>query len=132
MVKIRKVSKKQEALNNEMNKIKRELPDRCCICGRPAVDPAHLLPRSMYPEYYTAKWNVVPMCREHHRLYDNDIEFRKQQKKLYKIVLEHDEYAAHRYFKSYEYIKGYEDKTTTEVALPVETIMNTINKYRKE
>lgn len=28
MVKIRKVSKKQETLNNEMNKIKRELPDR--------------------------------------------------------------------------------------------------------
>lgn len=102
MVKIRKVSKKQESLNNEMNKIKRELPDRCCICGRPAVDPAHLLPRSMYPEYYTAKWNVVPMCREHHRLYDNDIEFRKQQKKLYKIVLEHDECAAHRYFRLYE------------------------------
>ena len=102
IVKIRKVSKKQEALNNEMKKIKSELPDRCCICGRPVVDPAHLLPRSMYPEYYTAKWNVVPMCREHHRLYDNDIEFRKQQKKLYKIVLEHDECAAHRYFKSYE------------------------------
>lgn len=34
--------------------------------------------------------------------------------------------------EAYEYIKGYEDKTTTEVALPVETIMNTINKYRKE
>lgn len=102
MVKIRKVSKKQEALNNEMKKIKSELPDRCCICGRPAVDPAHLLPRSMYPEYYTEKWNVVPMCREHHRLYDNDIEFRKQQKKLYKIVLEYDECAAHRYFRLYE------------------------------
>lgn len=34
--------------------------------------------------------------------------------------------------EAYEYIKGYEDKTTTEVVLPVETIMNTINKYRKE
>lgn len=32
--------------------------------------------------------------------------------------------------EAYEYIKGYEDKTTTEVALPVETIMKTINKYK--
>lgn len=100
--KIRMVSKNQSKLNREMEKIRKELPDRCCICGREAVDPAHLLPRSMYPEYYTARWNVVPMCREHHRLYDNDIDFRMQQKELYNIVLKHDECAAHRYFKLYE------------------------------
>ena len=68
MVKVRKVSKKQEALNNEMNKIKRELPDRCCICGRPAVDPAHLLPRSMYPEYYGGNEcvSIEGYCEEKH------------------------------------------------------------------
>lgn len=34
--------------------------------------------------------------------------------------------------EAYEYIKEYEEKRTTEVALPVESIMNSINKYRKE
>ena len=82
-----------------MDEIKRGLSERCCICGREAVDPAHLLPRSTYPEYYTEEWNVVPMCREHHNLYDNDLEFRQKQTKLYNIVLEHDECAAHRYFR---------------------------------
>lgn len=32
--------------------------------------------------------------------------------------------------EAYEYIKAYENKTTNEVSLPVETIMNTINKYK--
>lgn len=98
-VQLKRTSKKQDELNRKMNYIKRNLPERCCICGREAVDPAHLLPRSTYPEYYTEQWNVVPMCREHHNLYDNDLEFRQKQTKLFNIVLEHDECAAHRYFK---------------------------------
>lgn len=32
--------------------------------------------------------------------------------------------------EAYEYIKEYEEKKTTEVALPVESIMNSINKYK--
>ena len=32
--------------------------------------------------------------------------------------------------EAYEYIKAYENKTTNEVSLPVETIMSTINKYK--
>lgn len=32
-------------------------------------------------------------------LYDNDLEFRQKQTKLFNIVLEHDECAAHRYFR---------------------------------
>lgn len=34
--------------------------------------------------------------------------------------------------EAYEYIKEYEEKKTTEVSLPVESIMKSINKYRKE
>lgn len=33
---------------------------------------------------------------------------------------------------AYEHIREYEEKVTTAVALPVESIMKTINKYRKE
>lgn len=81
-----------------MDKIKRSLSPYCCLCGRPAVDPAHLLPRSEYPEYYTEEWNVVPMCRDHHNLYDGNREFRRSCTKLVEIVRSHDERAANRYF----------------------------------
>lgn len=95
---MRKVSNKQAKLNREMNKIKRDLSPYCRLCGRPAVDPAHLLPRSLYPEYYTKEWNVVPMCRDHHNLYDGNRDFRRSCTELVNIVRQHDELAANRYF----------------------------------
>lgn len=37
----------------------------CCICGRWPSDPSHVKSRgSGGPD---TPWNVVPMCREHHR-----------------------------------------------------------------
>lgn len=99
VVEMKKVSKSQSGRNREMDKIKRNLSPYCCLCGRPAVDPAHLLPRSTFPEYYTEEWNVVPMCREHHNLYDDNIEFRRNCTELLNIVRSHDECAANRYFK---------------------------------
>lgn len=99
VVEMKKVSKSQSGRNREMDKIKRNLSPYCCLCGRPAVDPAHLLPRSTFPEYYTEEWNVVPMCREHHNLYDDNIEFRRNCTDLVNIVRSHDECAANRHFK---------------------------------
>lgn len=95
---MKRVSKLQSKRNRELDKIKRNLSPYCCICKRIAVDPAHLLPRSIYPEYYTAVWNVVPMCRYHHSLYDGDREFRKNCTELVNIVRQHDELAANRHF----------------------------------
>lgn len=95
---MKKVSKSQAKRNREMNKIKRNLSPYCCLCGCIAVDPAHLLPRSLYPEYYTEEWNVVPMCRYHHRMYDNNRDFRRNCTELVEIVRSHDECAANRYF----------------------------------
>ena len=95
---MKRVSSKQAKLNREMDKIKRNLSPHCCLCGRPAVDPAHLLPRSLYPEYYIEEWNVVPMCRNHHDLYDGNREFRRRCTEVVNIVRLHDEQAANRYF----------------------------------
>ncbi len=95
---MKKVSKTQSNKNKEIDKIKKRLSPYCCICGKIATDPAHLLPRSTFPEYYTEKWNIVPMCREHHNRYDNEIEFRRSCKNLINIVRQHDELAANRYF----------------------------------
>lgn len=97
--KIPKVSKKQAKKNREIAKIKMSLSAICVVCKtRPTIDPAHLLPRSTYPEYYTEEWNLVGMCRCCHDKYDNDLEFRKKQLHLLEIVKEHDILAANRYF----------------------------------
>lgn len=95
---MKKVSKKKSKLDREMDKIKRSLSPYCCICGSYSVDPAHLLPKSMYPEYYVEKWNAVPMCREHHNLYDDNRDFRRSCTQLVEQVRQHDEKAANRYF----------------------------------
>lgn len=95
---MKKISKSQARKNRKMDKIKHSLPSYCCLCGRPAVDPAHLLPRSEYPEYYTEEWNVVSMCRDHHNLYDGSREFRRSCTELVNTVRLHDERAANRYF----------------------------------
>lgn len=95
---MRSVSKKQGAKNRDVERVKRGKPDRCVLCGRPHTDAAHLLPRSLYPEYYTEEWNIVPMCREHHTRYDNNRSFRRSCTELVEIVKAHDECAANRYF----------------------------------
>lgn len=95
---MRKVSNKQSLMNRAVAKIKASKSDRCVICGRPYVDAAHILPKSMYPEYYTAEWNIVPLCREHHTRFDNCRAFRQQCTELYEIARSHDECAANRYF----------------------------------
>ena len=46
----------------------------------------------------TEPWNIIPLCREHHVLFDSDRNFRREQTKLIEIVKEHDELAANRHF----------------------------------
>lgn len=99
---MKRISTKQAKRNREVARIKSGKPDRCMICGRPFVDAAHLLPKSVWPEYYTAEWNIVPLCREHHVRFDNSKSFRKSCTELYEIVKAHDECAANRHFGIYE------------------------------
>lgn len=96
---MRQISAKQSKRLRKFNEIKRGLSSQCVICGGEAVDAAHLLPRSTFPEYYTEEWNIVPMCRHCHNSYDNDISFRQKQIKIYDRIKEHDQQAAYRYFK---------------------------------
>lgn len=95
---MKKISTNQSRLNRAVAKIKASKTGGCVLCGNPYVDAAHLLPKSVWPEYYTEEWNIVPMCREHHTRYDNSRSFRQTCTKLYEIVKEHDERAAYRYF----------------------------------
>jgi 5-methylcytosine-specific restriction endonuclease McrA len=44
---------------------------RCRVCGGPYAEAAHLIPRSRVgPPAGEAQANVVPLCRRHHRAYD--------------------------------------------------------------
>lgn len=95
---MKRVSKEQAKKNREIARIKKTLSPYCIICGYPAVDPGHLLPRSTYPEYYTLPDNIVPFCRRCHDLYDGNLEFRKKQTKLIRQVQSFDECGASRYF----------------------------------
>lgn len=99
---MKKVSTKQASLNREVAKIKASLPERCEICGCNTIgDAAHLLPKSKYPEYYTDARNIVRLCRDCHRQYDDDLLFRRKQQKLIDRVAEIDRLAAVRHFKLY-------------------------------
>lgn|SRR5574344_1618818 len=95
---MKNISSNQSKRLRKFNKIKRNLSPFCVICGAEAADAAHLLPRSLYPEYYTEEWNIVPMCRLHHDMYDSDRAFRRSMKFLVDIVKSHDQCAANRYF----------------------------------
>ena len=97
---LKQVSKKQSSKNAELAKIKRDLPDICIIpeCCSKGDDLCHLLPKSLYPEYYTKKENLVRMCRMHHNLFDDYKDFRQKQTFLFNQVAEFDEMAANKYF----------------------------------
>ena len=99
---VKKVSKKQSQKLAENQKTKQGIESVCFICGSPASDLFHLLPKSIYPEYYTKKWNLKMGCREHHNLYDNDLSFRQKQVKIFKHLCKYDEMAARRYFQIYD------------------------------
>lgn len=73
----------------------------CEVCGKylEVGTAMHLLPRSLYPEYYTAEWNIIRGCLDCHKKYDDNITFRQQQTKLFEIVNKHDKQAANKYFR---------------------------------
>lgn len=96
---LQRISTKQKAKNQEVAKIKAELPKRCAICGQVGNDLAHLLPKSIYPEYYTKRENLVILCRRCHEEYDNNLSFRQQQYHLIEQVKAFDALAANRYFR---------------------------------
>lgn len=99
---MRIISKKQQQKNNILAKIKSNLEKKCFVCGKPANDLAHILPKSLYPEYYIEKRNLIILCRQRHDKFDNNIEFRQQQTELYDIAKQIDEQAAKKYFKIFK------------------------------
>lgn len=97
-------SDKQKKIDRIIAKSKHQLirdnDNICMICGKySTVQLAHLLPKSIYPEYYTLHENHALFCQECHYLYDNDIQFRQNQENFYKQICSFDKMAADKYFK---------------------------------
>lgn len=95
---MKQVSQKQRRINSELAKIKKTLGTRCAICGREGHDLSHILPRSLYPEYQTDQRNLQILCRECHRKFDDDREFRRNQTSIVERARQIDELATNRYF----------------------------------
>jgi len=92
-------SKKQILKDREVAKIKSKLSPFCFLCGRKGIDACHILPKSIFPEYYTIPENLIGLCRSCHCKFDDDLSFRQKQIKLYEIAKSIDEKAAYRHFK---------------------------------
>lgn len=85
---LKKVSKKQARKNAKLSKIKSGLDKKCFFCPFTGNDLMHILPKSIFPEYYCEEWNLIIGCREHHNDFDGDRSFRKKQASLFKSVVE--------------------------------------------
>lgn len=100
---LKTTSTKQAAKNRLLAKIKKEIHtengDLCMICkSEPSIDLMHILPKSLWPEHYTKKWNLILGCRSCHDLFDSSAAYRRKTK-LYDKVVKHDSQGAYRYFQ---------------------------------
>lgn len=100
---MRKVSKKQSAKNQELAKIKKALCERyediCMICrNEKGTDLMHILPKSLWPEYYTSVWNFIIGCRSCHDMFDSSAAYRRKTG-LYEHIKKYDSQAAWKYFQ---------------------------------
>ena len=59
---------------------------KCCICewGLGSIDLAHIKPHRNGGEY--AKDNIVPLCPNHHRLFDRNLLDEEQQAQIEKFI----------------------------------------------
>ena len=65
-------SLKKAKITQIKEKIIRLNGDVCFCCGKPTGnDAAHIFPISLFPEYETAPWNIILLCRGHHEMFDD-------------------------------------------------------------
>ena len=99
---IRKVSKSQARKNAKLAEIKKRMDKRCFFCGMRGYDLCHVLPKSVFGQYYREEWNLIVACRIHHEMFDNHVGFRKMFNSLYERVIQkvkpEDEGRVKKYF----------------------------------
>ena len=101
---INKISNSQKKKNSAVAKIKRDLLEEsgnvCRLCGGYGNDLMHILPKSIYPEYYSEPRNLIIGCRSCHVSFDDNLLFRQAQESLISQCREYAlESDIHKYFK---------------------------------
>ena len=100
MKKVSASQAKKNAIIAQIKSDKLKLSDRCEICHQTKpLDAAHILCKGSYPEYYLEPRNIALLCRECHVKFDNNIDFRQLQIKLFNQAFEFAPLAAKKYFK---------------------------------
>jgi 5-methylcytosine-specific restriction endonuclease McrA len=104
---MKQISTKQAQKNREVARIKKELQEEhgelCMICkSERSTDLMHILPKSIYPEHYTEKWNLALGCRSCHELFDSSAAYRRKTS-FYAQVSKHDSHGAYRYFQMHNF-----------------------------
>ncbi|HQG58651.1 MAG TPA: hypothetical protein PLM44_02335 [bacterium] len=84
---MKNISDKQAKKNAKLTKIKKDMDKTCYFCGKEGNDLCHILPKSLFPQYYTQEWNLIILCRKHYKLFDDNIEFRKMFDSLYRSII---------------------------------------------
>ena len=100
---MKQVSAKQARRNAELSRIKAEKPNTCIFCQLPCMQTdalCHLLPKSVYPQYYTEPKNLWKGHFACHERYDNGTkEYLATLKHIVALVLRFaNECEIHRYF----------------------------------
>lgn len=106
---MKQTSTKQAKKNRELQRIKKELQQEhgelCMICkSERSSDLMHILPKGIYPEHYTEKWNLALGCRSCHELFDSSAAYRRKTS-FYAQVSKHDYHGAYRYFQMHNVVK---------------------------
>jgi len=56
--------------------------DPCIVCGRAPSDRHHILSRGAYIHLKDKEWNMINLCREHHRcVHDRGLAYLAQKNK---------------------------------------------------
>lgn len=96
-------SNKQANVDRRVAKIKQSLSDVCAVCHRQgATDLMHILPKSIFPEFYAEPLNLVMGHRDCHRRFDDDFRERQKHMELFERASRLDKYGAIRHFKLYD------------------------------
>jgi hypothetical protein len=102
---MKKRSDKQKLKDAEIARIKKELIEengyRCELSRTYSekLDLCHILPKSIFPEFYLCKWNMFLAKREWHNEFDNRLEYRQLQIHLFTRAFEHAPVESKRYFR---------------------------------
>lgn len=66
------MSKRSKSIDRAMKRAKKAFDGECVFCGQSPVDGAHILARDKYSQYVDFEFNIIPLCRKHHVLFDDE------------------------------------------------------------